>query len=93
MEECLEINPNNLLTENQELLHLDFKRLATGPLKDKVEWIAEMESTMGAAEHVAHSSCQAIRMRYCTGRRPRAQTEYEAVLIDDEGSMKWRRQR
>jgi hypothetical protein len=93
IEECLEIDPEDLLDENRDLLQLDFERLATGPVKDKMEWIAEMESAMGAAEHVSYGSRHTVRTRYCTGRRPRARIEYEAVLVDQEGSMKWRRRR
>ena len=81
------------MDENRDLLHLDFERLATGPVKDKMEWIAEMESAMGAAEHVSNGSRHTVRTRYCTGRRPRARIEDEAVLVDGEGSMKWRRHR
>lgn len=88
IEECLEIDPEDLLDENRDLLQLDFERLATGPVKDKMEWIAEMESAMGAAEHVSYGSRHTVRTRYCTGRRPRARIEYKAVLVDQEGSMK-----
>jgi hypothetical protein len=85
-------DPDNLVTENQELLHLDFEQLAAGPLRDKVEWITEMEWAMGAAEHVAHGSHQAVRTRYCKGRHTLSRTEYEAILVDGKGSMKWRQQ-
>ncbi len=60
IEGCLEIDPGDLLEENQGLLHLDFEQLATGPVKEKVEWIAEMELAMGAAEHVVQGLHQAI---------------------------------
>ena len=46
IEECLEIDPEELLDENRDLLQLDFERLATGPVKDKMKCIAEMESAM-----------------------------------------------
>jgi hypothetical protein len=52
IEECLEIDPGDLLEVNQGLLQLDFEQLTTGPVKKKVEWIAEMESAMGVTEHV-----------------------------------------
>ena len=93
IKECLEIDPEELLEKNWDLLQLDFERLATGPVKDKMEWIAEMESATGAAEHVSHGSRHTVRTRYCTGRCPRARIEYEAVLVDGEGSMRWRRHR
>jgi hypothetical protein len=93
IKECLEIDPEELLEKNWDLLQLDFERLATGPVKDKMEWIAEMESATGAAEHVSHGFRHTVRTRCCTGRCPRARIEYEAVLVDGEGSMRWRRRR
>jgi hypothetical protein len=91
MEAYLHMDPAELLEENRHLLYSNFIALAKGPTKDKVEWISEMELALGAAEHVARRSRQAIRTRYCVGTRPRVQKEYEAVIVDAEGSMKWRR--
>jgi hypothetical protein len=85
--ECLEIDPGDLLEENQGLLHLDFEQLATGLVKEKVEWIEEMESAMGAAEHVAQGLRQAVQTRHCIGSRPHVQMQYKAVLVDREESM------
>ncbi len=93
IKECLEIDPEVLLEENQCLLHIDFESLAKGRVKDKVEWIAEMESAMGVAEYVVKGSHQTVRTRYCMGSRPQARMKYEAVLVDGEGSMQWRRRR
>ncbi len=47
MEECLEMNQEDLQEENQKLLYMDFEWLATGPVEDEFKWIAEMESAMG----------------------------------------------
>jgi hypothetical protein len=58
-----------------------------------VEWISEIETAQRAAEHVARGSRQAIRTWYCVGKRPRVQKEYESVIVDAEGSMKWRQRR
>jgi hypothetical protein len=93
IEECLEIDLGDLQEKNQSLLHADFEWLVTGLAKDKVEWIAVMESAMGAAKHVTKGSRQTLHARYCTGSCPWTQIEYEAVLVDGEGSMWWRRQR
>ena len=93
MEGYLHTDPAQLLEENRHLLYSNFVALAEGPTKDRVEWISEIESALGAAEHVARGSRQAIRTRYCVGKRPRVRKEYESVIVDAEGSMKWRRRR
>ncbi len=72
---------------------MNFVALAESPTKDKMEWISEIELALGAAEHVARGSRQAIRTWYCVGKHPRVQKEYESVIVDAEGSMKWRRRR
>jgi hypothetical protein len=90
IETCLGIDPGDLLKEDWALLQVDFAQLATGPAKDKLEWVAGMDSAMGAAERVARGSCQAVRTRYCQGSRPHTRLDYEAVLVDSEGSMRWR---
>jgi hypothetical protein len=92
IEGCLGIDPGDLLEEDRVLLQVDFERLATGSATEKLEWIAGMDSTMGAAEHIAGGSCQALRTRYCHGSRPQMRLEYEAVQVDQEGSLRWRRQ-
>jgi hypothetical protein len=90
MEEFLYTHPEQLLEEHQHLLFLDFVALAPGPTKDKLVWIAEINSALGAAAHVAWGSCHAVWMCYCCSRRPQLQTEYKSVLVDTEGSMQWR---
>ncbi len=60
---------------------------------EKLEWIAGMDSAMGAAEHIAGGSCHALRMWYCHGSQPRMCLEYEAVQVNQEGSLRWRWQR
>ena len=93
IENCLGIDLSDLLEEDHVLLRVDFELLAVGTATKKLEWIAGMESAMGAADHIACGSCQALRTRYCRGSCPRMQLEYEAVQVDQEGSMHWRRQR
>jgi hypothetical protein len=83
------INPGDLLKEDRALLQVDLAQLATGPVKDKLEWVAGMDTAMGAAEHVTRGSRQAVRARYFRGSRSRARLEYEAVLVDSKGSMRW----
>jgi hypothetical protein len=89
MEGFLHTDPEQLLKEHHHLLFLDLVALTSGPTKDKLEWISEMDSALGAASHVAHGSHNTVRMRYCRGHRPWLQTEYESVLVDAEGSMWW----
>jgi hypothetical protein len=91
IEEWLEIDPEDLLEENKDLLYADFMQLATDPVKNRLEWIVEMDSALGAAEHVVHGSRQTMCTCYCVGSRPQAQLEYDDVLVDVEGSMRWRR--
>jgi hypothetical protein len=83
-------DPEQLLEEHHHLLFSDFAALASSPIKDKLDWISEIDSALGAASHVAHGSQHAVRTRYCQGHWPRAQTEYKLVLVDAEGSMQWR---
>ncbi len=89
MEECLLIDPADLLVEDRQLLDADFDQLTLGPTLDKLEWLAEMNSAWGAADHVSKGSCHALRSRYCSGPQPRMRTKYEDVLVDRDGSMKW----
>ncbi len=93
IEGCLGIDPGDLLEEDRVILQVDFKRLARSSATEKLEWITGMDSAMGAAEHIARGSCHALRTRYCRGSRPRMRLEYEAVQVDQEGSLCWRWQR
>ena len=90
---CLGIDPGDLLEEDRVLLQVDFERLATSSAAEKLEWIVGMDAAMGAAEHIAGGSCHALHTGYCRGSRPRMRLEYEAVQVDQEGSLHWRRQR
>ena len=74
------------------LLQVDFERLARSSATEKLTWITGMDSAMGAAEHIASGSRHALRTRYCPGSRPRIRLEYEAVQVDQEGSLRWLRQ-
>jgi hypothetical protein len=44
MEECLLIDPADLLVEDRQLLDANFNQLTQGPTSDKLEWLAEMDS-------------------------------------------------
>jgi hypothetical protein len=91
MEGFLHTDLEQLLEEHHHLLFSDFAALASGPTKDKLEWISEIDSAMGAASHVARGSQHAVQTRYYQGPRPCAEIEYKLVLVDVEGSMRWRR--
>jgi hypothetical protein len=91
MEGFLHTDPEQLLEEHCHLLFSDFAALTSSPTKDRLEWISEIDSALGAASHVACGSQHALRTRYCRGRQPCAQMEYKLVLVDAEGSMRWRR--
>jgi hypothetical protein len=88
MEGFLHTNLEHLLEEHRHLLFSDFVALASGPTKDKLESISEIDSALGAASHVARGSQHAVQTRYCWGHRLCAQTEYKLVLVDAEGSMR-----
>jgi hypothetical protein len=49
-------DPEQLLEEHHHLLFSDFAALAFGPTKDKLEWISEIDSALGATSHVARGS-------------------------------------
>ncbi len=53
MEGFLHSDPEQLLKEHCHLLFSDFAALASGPTKDKLEWISELDSALVAASHVA----------------------------------------
>jgi hypothetical protein len=89
LEGFLHTDLEQLLEEHHHLLFSDFAALASGPTKDKLEWISEIDSALGAASHMACGSQHAVQTRYCWGCQPHAQTEYESVLVDAEGSMIW----
>ena len=82
MEQRIEIDPDNLLTENQDLLHLDFKWLAisyqTGQWLGG-EWLQKMELALGAAENVARSLHQTVWTKYCMRRHPQAARSSDRV--------------
>ncbi len=53
MEGFLHTDPQQLLKEHLHLLFSDFAALASSPIKDKLEWISEIDSALGAASHMA----------------------------------------
>jgi hypothetical protein len=52
-EGILHTGPEELLQEHHHLLFSDFAALASGPIKDKLEWISKIDSALGAPSHVA----------------------------------------
>jgi hypothetical protein len=56
IEGFLHTDPEQLLEEHRHLLLSDFAALVFGPPKDKMEWISEIDSALGAASHVARGS-------------------------------------
>jgi hypothetical protein len=56
MEGFLHTDPEKLIEEQHPLLFSDFAALVAGPTKDKLEWISEIDSALGAASHVARGS-------------------------------------
>jgi hypothetical protein len=53
MEGFLHADPEQLLEKHRHLLLSDFAALVSGPIKDKLEWISEVDSALGATSHVA----------------------------------------
>jgi hypothetical protein len=92
MEECLHIDSTDLLVEDQVLLETEFDKLTHGPTLDKLEWMAEMDTAQGAADHIAKGSRHALHSCYCSGPNPHMRMEYKDVLVDWDGSIEWRRQ-
>jgi hypothetical protein len=64
IERCLDTDPEEMLREHSHLLFTNFKNLATGPIKDKQQWLAEFKAARSAAHHVEKGSKVALRMRY-----------------------------
>ena len=56
MEGFLHTDSEQLLEEHHHLLFSDFAALTSGPTKDKLEWISEIDAALGAASHVACGS-------------------------------------
>ena len=96
MEKCesmVTVHPGDLLPEHRDLLRVNFEELGEGHTLGRQYWLADMESALSAADHVREGSRQALRTRYCSGPRPRMPEVRESVLIDSEGSIRWRRRR
>jgi hypothetical protein len=77
MEGFLHTDLEQFIEEHHHMLFSDFAAFAFGPTKDKLEWISEIDSALGAASHVAWGSRHAVWTRYCQGHRSCAQTEYK----------------
>ena len=82
--------------KHQHLVGCNFTKLVTGPTKDKVEFVAEMRAARSLARHIAKGTKVALKTRYAgrtRGKLPRRNTVIEEVVVDSEGSLKWRRRR
>jgi hypothetical protein len=53
-------DPKQLLEKHCHLLFSDSAALAFGPIKNKLEWISEIDSALGATSHVARGSQHAV---------------------------------
>ena len=60
MEKCLLIDPADLLVDDRQLLDANFDQLTQGPTSDRLEWLAEMDSARGTADHVSKGSRHAL---------------------------------
>ena len=75
----------------------DFTKLVTGgPVKDKVEFVAEMRGARSLVRHIAKGTGAALKTRYAgksRGKHPQRNIIIEKVVVDDKGSLKWRRRK
>ena len=93
IEDYIHVDPMTLLPEDRGLLKVDFDGLAESAPVDQETWVSEMETAVSAAAHVRVGSRQAIHSRFCTGPNPRSTVIEESVVVDSEGSIRWRRRR
>lgn len=73
IDELLHTTAADLLPRHRHLLNVDFLSLGEGPVADRQQWIASMQSALSAAQHV-RSGCpvsSASLRRFNTARRPR----------------------
>ena len=92
-EEYIMLEPLDLLPEHRDLLQLDFVELGEGPAIDRQYWVADMEAAVEAADHVRQGRAQALRTRYGSDAMQRVGSVRVDVLVDNEGSIRWRRRR
>jgi hypothetical protein len=73
----------------------NFTKLVTGPVKDKVEFVAEMNAARRLARNVAKGTRVTLKTRFqkARGKLPRRNIVIEEVLVDNEGSLRWRRRK
>ena len=93
IEDYIHVDPMTLLPEDRGLLEVDFDGLAESAPVDQETWVSEMDTAVSAAAHVRAGSRQAIHSRFCTGPNPRSTVIEESVVVDSEGSIRWRRRR
>ncbi len=93
IEDYLHVDPMSLLPEDCGLMDIDFEKLFESTPVDQETRAAEMATAVSAAAHVRNGSRQALHSRFCTGSNPRASIVEEAAVVDNEGSIQWRRRR
>ncbi len=76
--------------EDRDLLDANFDKVTYGPTSDKLEWLAEMDAAWGTTDHIARGSRHSLRSQYCSGSNPWMGAEQEDMLINQQGSIKWR---
>ena len=59
--ECTQVYPDRLLEEHKHLVESNFTKLDTGPVKDKVEFVAEMNAARSLARHIAKETGVALK--------------------------------
>ena len=91
IEDYLHVDAMSLLPEDRGLMDIDFEKLAESTLVVQETWTAEMATAVSAAAHVRKGSRQALNSHFCTGPHPLASIVEEAVVVDNEGSIRWRR--
>ena len=89
----LRVDTMSLHPEDRGLMDIDFDKLAESTPVDQETWAVEIVTAVSAAAQVRNGSCQALHSRFCTGPQPLASIVEEAAVVDNEGSIRWRRRR
>jgi len=93
--ECAHVDPVDLLAEHQHLVGCNCTKQVTGPVKDKGVCVVEMNAARGLARHIAKGTRVALKTRYgkTRGNLPQRNIVIEEVVVDNVGSLKWRRRK
>jgi hypothetical protein len=97
MLECAHVDPDELLEEHKHLVGCNFTKQVTitAPVEDKVKFVAEMNAARMLARRIAKGTRVALNTRYrkTRGKLPRRNIVIKAVVVDNEGSLRWRRRK